>query len=140
VPCRRPVWRRSSGGAPSELEKAGTRARGQEGLVGEPGRPAVALDAVELIQNDSPEQLSIVFSGPDVRVEEVNACGECIDYVGVGPIACPEKGPVAEYVLAPGTYEVVVKSSSGANVTPFRGTWTLKKGEEYSSCFYLVSH
>jgi hypothetical protein len=93
-----------------------------------------------VIQNDSPEQLSIVFSGPDVRVEEVKACGECVEYVGVGPSACPEKGPVAEYVLAPGTYEVVVKSSSGSDVTPFRGTWTLKKGEEYSSCFYLVSH
>lgn len=93
-----------------------------------------------VIQNDSPEQLSMVFSGPDVRVEELKACADCIKYIGVGPSACPEKGPVAEYVLAPGSYEVVVKSSSGANVTPFRGTWTLKKGEEYSSCFYLVSH
>jgi hypothetical protein len=94
--------------------------------------------ATVVIRNDSPEQLSIVFSGPDVRVEEVAACAACVKFTGIGPIACPEKGPVEEYVLAPGSYEVVVKSTSGSDVTPFRGTWTLKKGQEYSSCFYLV--
>jgi hypothetical protein len=95
--------------------------------------------ATVVIQNDSPERLSMVFSGPDVRVEEMAACADCVKFTGAGPRACPRKGPVAEYVLAPGTYEVVVKSSSGSDVTPFRGTWTLKKGEGYTSCFYLVS-
>jgi hypothetical protein len=92
------------------------------------------------IQNDSPDGMSIVFSGPDVRVEELAPCADCIKYVGAGPSACPEKGPVGEYVLAPGSYEVIVKSTSGSNVTPFRGTWNLKKAEKYAECFYVVSH
>jgi hypothetical protein len=92
-----------------------------------------------VIRNDSPEPLSIVFSGPDVRVEELEACATCVRFTGTGPSACPDKGPVGRYVLKPGSYDVVVKTSSGRNVTPFRGTWNLDRPQEYSSCFYLVT-
>lgn len=92
-----------------------------------------------VIQNDSTERLSMVFSGPEVRVEELEPCAECSDFSGNEPTACPELGPVGRYVLAPGTYDVVVKSSGNSGVTPFRGTWTLDPGQEYSSCFYLVT-
>jgi tetratricopeptide (TPR) repeat protein len=92
-----------------------------------------------VIQNDSPESLSMVFSGPEIRVEELEACADCEKFVGDGPSACPEKGPVGRYELPPGTYDVVVKASSGRDVTPFRGSWALEDGQEYSSCFYLVT-
>lgn len=92
-----------------------------------------------VIQNDSTEGLSMVFSGPEVRVEELESCAECSDFSGDAPSACPEIGPVGRYVLAPGTYDVVVKASGNSGVTPFRGTWTLEAGQEYSSCFYLVT-
>ncbi len=91
-----------------------------------------------VIQNDTPEKLSIVFSGPETRVEELDACTEC-DKFTEEPTSCPEKGPVGRYVMAPGTYKVVVKTSSGGNVTPFSGTWDLTGSEEYSSCFYVVT-
>ena len=37
-------------------EKPGARARGEEGIVGELGAPPVALDPVEAVQDDLPEQ------------------------------------------------------------------------------------
>jgi hypothetical protein len=95
--------------------------------------------AVVVIQNDSREQLSMVFSGPEARFESLEVCDECEDYVGSGPEFCPEIGPVGTYELPAGTYEVVVKSISDEGVIPFTGTWDLAAGEEYYSCFFLIT-
>jgi hypothetical protein len=95
--------------------------------------------ATVVIQNDSPEGLQMVFNGPDVRVEELEPCEECASFGDEEPEFCPEIGPVGTYTVAPGTYDVVVKASSDGSVTPFRGSWTLEAGQEYSSCFYLVT-
>ena len=62
-----------------------------------------------------------------------------ISFLLGGPLSCPEKGPIGEYVMQPGTYDVVVKAADSASVTPFRGTWELGPGDEYYSCFYLVT-
>ena len=96
-------------------------------------------DVTVVIQNDSPESLSIVFSGPDIRVEELEACTDCESFTSDSPSGCPELGPIGTYKLKPGSYDVVVKASSDTSVTPFRGTWDLSDAEEYSSCFYLVT-
>lgn len=96
-------------------------------------------DVTVVIQNDSPEGLSIVFSGPEIRVEELEPCTECASFSGESPSGCPELGPIGTYTLKPGSYDVVVKASSDTSVTPFRGTWDLSDGQEYSSCFYLVT-
>ena len=96
-------------------------------------------DVTVIIQNDSPETLSIVFSGPDIRVEELEPCTECESFSGESPSGCPELGPIGTYKLKPGSYDVVVKASSDTDVTPFRGTWDLSDAQEYSSCFYLVT-
>ena len=77
------------------------------------------------IQNDSPNSMSLVFKGPDVRVERLEPCTDCVEFHGTGPDACPEKGPIGEYVMQPGSYDVVVKAADDAGVTPFRGTWEL---------------
>ena len=92
-----------------------------------------------VIQNDSPERLRIVFSGPETRIEELAACSSCINYTGIGPLYCPEMGPIGRYTLEPGEYEVVVESITDSGVTPWTGTWALGSGDEYSSCFFLVT-
>lgn len=120
---------------------AEARALGAGGLpapqaVGSSGEAGGQVTVV--IQNDSPERLRIVFSGPDVRVEELGACEECARFTSDDIEACPELGPVGRYVLAPGDYDVVVKSVEG-QVNPFQGSWTLESGQEYNSCFFIVS-
>jgi hypothetical protein len=95
--------------------------------------------AVVIIQNDSREQISLIFSGPEARFESLEICDECEDYVGTGPEFCPEVGPIGTYELPAGTYEVVVKSISDDGVLPFTGTWDLAAGEEYYSCFFLIT-
>lgn len=91
-----------------------------------------------VIRNESPERLRLVFSGPEVRVEELEACGSCQTYSGSGPSACPELGPSGRFTLQPGQYEVVVKSISDTGVTPWIGNWSLASGDEYHSCFFIV--
>lgn len=91
-----------------------------------------------VIQNDSPEKMQIIFSGPQPRFEELAPCADCQTYTTSNiPEFCPEQGPVGTYTLEPGTYEVVVKSVGGVSVTPFTGTWTLQDGSEYFNCFYI---
>jgi hypothetical protein len=92
-----------------------------------------------VIQNDSPERLRIVFSGPDSRVEDLEACSSCQKYFGIGPTFCPEQGPIGRYTLKPGQYEIVVESVSDTGVTPWIGDWGLLSGDEYSSCFFIVT-
>lgn len=97
-------------------------------------------NAIVIIQNDSPDQLSLVFSGPEAVIEDVEACVDCVEFTDATvPDACPELGPVATFEVPPGDYSVVVKSVSSDGVTPFIGNWSLAPGQEYSSCFYLIT-
>src|SRR4029077_6674797 len=36
------------------------------------------------IQNDSPNSMSLVFKGPDVRVERLEPCTDCVEFHGTG--------------------------------------------------------
>lgn len=99
-----------------------------------PSGEAGDLVSVE-IHNDSSEEMTIVFRGPEVRVETLPACTEC-DVVRV-EATCSEAAPIGRYVLDPGDYDVLVKASSGSNVQPYRGTWTLEPGQGYADCFYI---
>lgn len=96
------------------------------------------ISTVVIIQNDSPESMRIVFTGPETRIEELPACTNCQTYFGTGPEFCPEIGPSGTYELAPGTYEVLVTATSDSGTTPFTGTWSLASGDEYFNCFYIV--
>lgn len=92
-----------------------------------------------IIQNDSPDPLRIVFSGPESRVEELEACDTCTNYTGTGPAFCPELGPIGNYTLLPGEYDVVVESVSDDGTTPWTGSWEMLSGDEYYSCFFVVT-
>jgi hypothetical protein len=98
-----------------------------------------AGEVTVIIQNDSPEELNIIFSGPETRVETIEACTECAKFSESEPESCPELGATATYLMKPGSYTVVVKAGGGSDVTPFRGTWDMEGGQEYSSCFYIVT-
>lgn len=91
-----------------------------------------------IIRNDSPEQLRIVFNGPEIRVEELPECPTCTRHFHTGLATCTGTGPVGSYTLLPGKYDVVVESTSDAGTTPWVGRWTLGAGDEYSSCFFIV--
>ena len=93
---------------------------------------------VVIIQNDSPERMRIVFSGPDSRIEELGACSSCQTYTGSGPLYCPELGPIGRYTLQPGQYDVVVQSITDSGVTPWTGNWGLLSGYEYYNCFFVI--
>jgi len=95
---------------------------------------------VVTIRNNSPEPMRIVFSGPEGRIEELEACSTCQKYVGQVPKSCPNQGPVGNYTLKPGEYDVVVKSRGDKLVRPFKGTWSMNRGWTYSNCFYIVTN
>jgi tetratricopeptide (TPR) repeat protein len=91
-----------------------------------------------IIQNDSPERLLIVFKGPETHVEILEDCSTCSNYF-ISPTYCPEEGPIGQYTLTPGAYEVVVMSVSDIETTPWLGSWDLSDGDEYSSCFFIIT-
>jgi uncharacterized membrane protein YhaH (DUF805 family)/tetratricopeptide (TPR) repeat protein len=90
-----------------------------------------------VIQNDSPEKLRLVFSGPEALIVDLAACDGCTTYM-ITPFSCPEMGPIGRYTLQPGNYDVLVESISDSGVTPYTGSWELKGGDEYSSCFFII--
>jgi hypothetical protein len=61
------------------------------------------------IRNDASEEMTIVFRGPEVRVETIPACTDCeafrVDATG------SEAPPIGRYVLDPGDYDVLVKAT-----------------------------
>jgi tetratricopeptide (TPR) repeat protein len=91
-----------------------------------------------VIQNDSPEHIRIVFSGPETRVEELEPCSSCTTYTGEGPLYCPELGPIGRYSLTPGDYDIVVEPIGNTRTIPWTGRWSLVAGDEYSSCFFRI--
>jgi hypothetical protein len=96
-------------------------------------------DTVVAIANDSPETLRIIFSGPDPRFEELPPCKDCQVYTTEPSGTCPETAPSEIYRLAPGDYQVLVRSTSDQGVMPFTGEWTLAQGNGYSQCFFISS-
>ena len=81
-------------------------------------------------QVESPQPCLLMLPG------EMRGCKGI--YAAPGPEECPSLGPVAQYIVAPGEYDVVVKSGSDADVRPFRGTWPVEAGKVYEFCLYLV--
>jgi len=101
---------------------------------GSSGTSAVRI----VIYNDSPEDLNIVMSGPESRFEFVSASPTSSTYPLVGPPSCRTDVPVIEFDVPAGQYQVLVEAASGS-VDGFVGTWTLGRGDEYTSCFFIVT-
>jgi tetratricopeptide (TPR) repeat protein len=99
---------------------------------------APAGTSVYVVQNDSPERIQIILSGPETVIEEIAKCSDCTELTQV-PDFCPNKGPARRISLKPGQYEVLVKSISDDRITPYRGDWTFRSGAEYQECFYVLT-
>jgi hypothetical protein len=98
--------------------------------------------AVVVIQNDSTHTLKLTMSGSKPVLATVGACKSCKTYKNVGPSSCPTAGPTKRFSVPAGTYSVLVETDSadGSNtVTPFVGSWALKKGSRYETCFFIVT-
>lgn len=93
--------------------------------------------AVLEIQNDSPTKMQVVFIGPETKIEEIEPCTDCEEYIFNAPDTCPAKGPVGRYILKPGQYSIVVKSANKFRVNPYRGYWKMDEGTAYKQCFYI---
>ena len=92
---------------------------------------------VVLIRNESPESLRIVLSGPESRIEQLEACSACSTF-STSPSFCPGIGPVGRYTIKPGQYFVVVESTSDTGTTPWSGDWILDSGFEYTNSFFII--
>ena len=90
------------------------------------------------IYNDSPEELRVVMSGPESRIEYLVASATSSEYDLVGPLSCRTDVPRLELQVPAGDYRVLVEATGGG-IDPFTGTWTLGSGDAYSSCFYIVT-
>jgi hypothetical protein len=91
-----------------------------------------------VVYNDSPEELRIVLSGPESRIEIIPASTTSETYSMIGPPLCRTDVPSLELRLQPGEYRALVEATSG-NVSPFSGDWTLTSGDAYQSCFFIVT-
>ncbi len=96
-----------------------------------------SLTAV-VVFNDSPEELRLVLSGPESRIEIIPASPTSTTYSLTGPDVCRTDVPSLKLQLQPGDYQTLVESTSGG-VNPFVGSWTLVKGSAYRSCFFVVT-
>lgn len=94
--------------------------------------------ATVVIYNDSPEELRIVLSGPESRIETLAASATSGTYDLVGPTSCRTDVPSLELQVAAGDYQVLVEATGGG-ISPFTGTWTLDRGDAYASCFFIVT-
>lgn len=90
-----------------------------------------------IIQNDSPYELRIAFRGADIQVETIPACESCQEY-RFSPPFCPKQGPIVEFELLEGEYEVLVDSQGGRALS-WTGSWALVSGEEYYNCFLIIT-
>lgn len=88
------------------------------------------------ISNNAPHALTIEFSGPETRTIELGACATCIEYL-FPPLFCPEKGPEEVTRLAPGSYDVTVRTDD-PNIGAYDGSWTMSGDQGYFSCFYIL--
>ncbi|WP_049578530.1 tetratricopeptide repeat protein [Streptomyces sp. SBT349] len=110
-----------------------------------PPRPAGGAPGstvtVELV-NDSTEALEILWTGPETGTASIDACTDCTTRDGLdGRLgeACgtDRERPARTLTLAPGAYELVVRTTTGAYVTPYAGDWTLTGGTAYTDCYYI---
>lgn len=104
------------------------------------GRAPGGRVSVEVI-NDSPDELEVLFAGPEADALTIPGCATCSAYVFdpvVGGCAAGSL-PTVSLELPPGSYQLGVRSRSGDAVVPYSGSWELASGTAYSSCFSIVT-
>ncbi|MBN0046718.1 hypothetical protein JS756_21930 [Streptomyces actuosus] len=98
------------------------------------------------VKNDSPHDITVLYTGPVTGRFTIEACGACRTYplaTTLGPAfePCGDRGrtyPQRTISLPPGTTYFVHKPSSGATAAPGKDTAELTSGYIYTECAYTT--
>lgn len=105
----------------------------------ESGGSVGGTKAVLLLFNDSAEPLRIAFSGPEPRVEEIEACAACPTRTKNSPSpGCNKQAPSKRILLTPGEYDIALDSSGKKTIGAY-AHWTLQPGKLYGGCYFVES-
>ncbi|MET0496297.1 MAG: hypothetical protein ABW000_24485 [Actinoplanes sp.] len=96
------------------------------------------------VVNDSPYPLEILYSGPVADQLTIAACATCTVRSSpsiydryFGGSTCGGDGvPSRTLRLRPGSYQVVVRTSTSDGPRPYSGSWKLAGGSRYDNCYY----
>ncbi|WP_328492194.1 hypothetical protein OHS59_05130 [Streptomyces sp. NBC_00414] len=99
------------------------------------------------VKNDSPDDITVLYTGPVTGSFTLKACGKCTSYslastVTLGFEPCSDSGknyPQRTIRLPAGTTYFVHKSKSGLGKSPASDTAKLSPGYIYTECAYTTS-
>ncbi|MFJ9539260.1 hypothetical protein ACIRPX_18620 [Streptomyces sp. NPDC101225] len=99
------------------------------------------------VKNDSPDNITVLYTGPVTGSFSLKACGSCTTYSALGSSLfnskpCSDSGknyPQKTIRLPAGTTYFVHKSQSGLGKTPASDTAKLRSGYIYTECAYTTS-
>jgi len=99
------------------------------------------------VKNDSPDDITVLYTGPVTGSFTLKACGSCTSYslagtVGLGFEPCSDSGknyPQRTIRLPSGTTYFVHKSKNGLGKSPASDTAKLSSGYVYTECAYTTS-
>ncbi|MET7981938.1 hypothetical protein [Streptomyces sp. NPDC005281] len=98
------------------------------------------------VKNDSPDDITVLYTGPVTGSFTLKACGSCTSYplgstLGIGFKPCSNSGrhyPQRTIQLPVGTTYFVHKSRSGTGKSPASDTAKLSPGYVYTECAYTT--
>ncbi|MGW3911993.1 hypothetical protein ACWEBX_10800 [Streptomyces sp. NPDC005070] len=99
------------------------------------------------VKNDSPDEITVLYTGPVTGSFNLKACGSCTSYslgstLGIGFKPCSNSGkhyPQRTIRLPVGTTYFVHKSRSATGKSPASDTAKLSPGYIYTECAYTTS-
>ncbi|WP_432175411.1 hypothetical protein [Streptomyces sp. Tue6028] len=99
------------------------------------------------VKNDSPDDITVLYTGPVTGSLTLKACGSCTSYslgstLGIGFEPCSDSGkhyPQRTIRLPVGTTYFVHKARTGVGRTPASDTAKLSAGYTYTECAYTTS-
>jgi hypothetical protein len=99
------------------------------------------------VKNDSPDEVTVLYTGPVTGSFNLKACGGCSSYslgstLGIGFKPCSDSGkhyPQRTIHLPVGTTYFVHKSRSGTGKSPASDTAKLSPGYIYTECAYTTT-
>lgn len=100
------------------------------------------------VKNDSPDDITVLYTGPVTGSFTLKACGNCTTYslastITIGFKPCSDSGrnyPRKTIRLPVGTTYFVHKSHTGTGKTPASDTAKLRPGYVYTECAYTTSY
>ncbi|MFD9490629.1 hypothetical protein ACFWA1_04030 [Streptomyces sp. NPDC060005] len=100
------------------------------------------------VKNDSPDDITVLYTGPVTGSFTLKACGKCSAYslgstIAIGFKPCSDSGrnyPHRTIRLPVGTTYFVHKSHAGTGRTPASDTAKLRPGYVYTECAYTTSY